>query len=117
MPEKRQSALQHRAYHCRVEAIGKDEYALRISGSGTVNGTSYEAVGEGRADPSSGEISFAVDFSAAPEGVDLFANLLAVIIIPRERRRHRDQRAGCDQTKRRGKPTSYVCIHGHLTCN
>ena len=57
-------------------------FELRIQGLGEINGLSYKADGEGRGDDTLGEVSFGATFSQVPDGVDPFASILAVIIIP-----------------------------------
>ena len=57
-------------------------FSLLIDGAGTVNGTSFTAKGRGEGDSLTGDLSYEVEFSDVHEGTDLFANLLAVLILP-----------------------------------
>ena len=57
-------------------------FNLRVSGTGSVNGVSFEATGAGRGDSRSGELAFEVSFSDVPRGTDPLVNLLGVLIIP-----------------------------------
>lgn len=57
-------------------------FSLLIDGVGTVNGTRFTANGRGEGSSVTGDLSYEVEFSDVHEGTDLFANLLAVLILP-----------------------------------